>query len=129
MIMRRIITKLLIRVGSAKVRQATAKEHLPLIAYVERARRKQQNIKERAKLLALMGQKATDDGGETKDDSDSALSASDEDEVDKRMDSDSESDLSSSDDEDDDALARGMDQLQSSAKFDIPIVRDIPVLS
>ena len=55
MLTRRIVTKLLVRVGSQKVKQATAKEHLPLLFYVERCRRKRQNMKERAKLLALMG--------------------------------------------------------------------------
>lgn len=59
MTLRRIITKLLIRVGSAKVRAATAKEHLSLVSYVERARRKKINLKERAKLLALMGKKVS----------------------------------------------------------------------
>ena len=71
MTLRRIITKLLIRVGSAKVRAATAKEHLSLVSYVERARRKKLNLKERAKLLALMGKKVSQEDGRSKDDSDS----------------------------------------------------------
>ncbi len=40
MTLRRIITKLIIRVGEAKVKAATPKEHLNLVNYVERARRK-----------------------------------------------------------------------------------------
>lgn len=70
MTLRRIITKLIIRVGTAKVRAATAKEHLSLVTYVERARRKKQNIRERAKLLALMGKKAPIEGAK-KEESDS----------------------------------------------------------
>lgn len=71
MTLRRIITKLIIRVGTAKVRAATAKEHLSLVTYVERARRKKLNLKERAKLLALMGKKVTQEEGKKEDDSDS----------------------------------------------------------
>jgi hypothetical protein len=55
MTLRRIITKLIIRVGVEKLKQATVKDHHPLIAYVERIRRKKQNVKERARLLALLG--------------------------------------------------------------------------
>jgi hypothetical protein len=55
MTLRRIITKLIIRVGTDRVRQATAKEHIPLVSYVERCRRKKQNARERTKLLALLG--------------------------------------------------------------------------
>ena len=40
MTLRRIITKLIIRVGEAKVKAATPKEHLNLVNYVERVRRK-----------------------------------------------------------------------------------------
>lgn len=40
MTLRRIITKLIIRVGLAKVKAETGKEHLSLVTYVERARRK-----------------------------------------------------------------------------------------
>lgn len=61
MTLRRIITKLLIRVGSAKVRSATSKEHLPLVMYVERARRKKFNVKERARLLAMLGKKHSEE--------------------------------------------------------------------
>ena len=55
MTLRRIITKLIIRVGVEKLKQVTVKDHHPLIAYVERIRRKKQNVKERARLLALLG--------------------------------------------------------------------------
>jgi len=70
MTLRRIITKLIIRVGLAQVRAATSKEHLSLVTYVERARRKKQNIKERARLLALLGKKQSEEGGKKDDESD-----------------------------------------------------------
>lgn len=59
MTLRRIITKLIIRVGEAKVKAATPKEHLNLVNYVERARRKKLHLRERAKMLALLGRKQT----------------------------------------------------------------------
>jgi hypothetical protein len=110
MVMRRIVTKLIVRVGSQKVKQATAKEHLPLVLYVERCRRKRQNMKERAKLLALMGQKASLDGeaGDQDDDSDSDSSDGDHDK-DAQMASQSEGDSDQSDSEDDEANLKGMD--------------------
>jgi hypothetical protein len=40
MTLRRIITKLIIRVGLTKVKAETGKENLSLVTYVERARRK-----------------------------------------------------------------------------------------
>lgn len=77
MTLRRIITKLIIRVGAKSVRQATAKEHMSLVMYVERARRKKQNIKERARLLALMGKKVPLTGEEGKKDQSDSDSDSD----------------------------------------------------
>jgi hypothetical protein len=57
-------------VGLAQVRAATAKELLSFVTYVERARRKKQNIKERARLLALLGKKQSEEGGKKDDESD-----------------------------------------------------------
>jgi hypothetical protein len=71
MTLRRIITKLIIRVGTAKVRANTSKEHMSLVTYVERARRKKINIKERARLLALMGKKPTEESKKEDETSDS----------------------------------------------------------
>lgn len=124
MTLRRIITKLIIRVGTAKVRFATAKEHLSLVTYVERARRKKLNIKERAKMLVLMGKKVEAEEGK-KVDSDSDSDSDPDDKNDQQMESDL-SDDSSDESEDED---RGQDLLQSSRKLDIPVVRDIPILS
>lgn len=50
MIIRRILNKLIVRVGVATVLACTAKEHHKLIHYIERLRRKQKNAKERLKF-------------------------------------------------------------------------------
>lgn len=47
MIIRRILNKLIARVGLQIVLQCTAKEHHALINYIERARRKVKNAKQR----------------------------------------------------------------------------------
>jgi hypothetical protein len=126
MTLRRIITKLIIRVGTDRVRQATAKEHIPLVSYVERCRRKKQNARERTKLLALLGQKLKSKDEQKEDESE--LDSDSEGEVmpnDQALDSDS-SDYSDSESDDD---VTGTDQLQSSVKLDIPVVYDIPIVS
>lgn len=128
MTLRRIITKLIIRVGLAQVRAATAKEHISLVTYVERARRKKQNIKERARLLALLGKKQTEEGGKKDDESD-LDSDSDPEEIVQPHADDSQSDDSEDSSDSDEDDNRGTDLLQSSTKIDIPIVRDIPILS
>ena len=51
MIIRRILNKLISRVGLQMVLQCTAKEHHALINYIERARRKRLNAKQRAQFL------------------------------------------------------------------------------
>lgn len=61
MVIRKILAKLISRVGLAQVKSATTKEHQKLIAYIEREKRKRVNAKERVKLLALMGQEAAED--------------------------------------------------------------------
>jgi hypothetical protein len=122
MTLRRIITKLIIRVGDAKVKAATPKEHLSLVNYVERARRKKLHLRERAKMLALLGKKQTvvDKKGLESEDSDS------DPEMGKADDSQSDDSDESSDSDDEQT---GTDALQSSLRLDIPIVRDIPILS
>ncbi len=50
MVIRRILNKLIVRVGVATVLACTAKEHHKLIHYTERARRKIKNAKERTKF-------------------------------------------------------------------------------
>ena len=126
MTLRRIITKLIIRVGLAKVKGSTTKEHLPLVMYVERARRKKQNLKERARLLAMLG-KGHIEEKKSREQSDSD-SESEEEQKMKGVDDGSESEDSDSESESDEE-AQGTDLLQSSNRFDIPTVRDIPIVS
>jgi hypothetical protein len=93
---------LIARVGLQKVKKAVSKEHLPLVTAVERHRRKKANLKERAKLLALMGKKAPEERDGTRDQSDSESSQEeDEDDAIKGAhgSDDSESDESDSDTE------------------------------
>lgn len=52
MIIRRILNKLISRVGLPMVLQCTAREHHALINYIERARRKAKNAKQRQQFAA-----------------------------------------------------------------------------
>ena len=53
---RKLIGKLLKKIGHAAVKKLTPVKHMPLIEYIERARRKRTNKAKRNKLLALLGQ-------------------------------------------------------------------------
>jgi hypothetical protein len=55
MVIRRILNKLIVRVGVPTVLACTAKEHHKLIHYTERARRKIKNAKERTKFAIASG--------------------------------------------------------------------------
>ena len=55
MTIRKILNKLISRVGVATIIACTAKEHQKLIHYIERLRRKQKNAKERNKFSASQG--------------------------------------------------------------------------
>ena len=102
MLIRKILAKLISRVGLAQVKSATTKEHQKLIAYIEREKRKRVNAKERVKLLALMGQEgAEDDPIDGPDDHQASESEENEDiaEKNKKRESDSESDSEDSDEE------------------------------
>ena len=94
--------------------------------YVERARRKKQNVKERARLLAMLG-KSPQEEKKTQEQSDSDTVSEEEQKM-KGVDDGSESENSDSESESEDE-GQGTDLLQSSNRFDIPIVRDIPVVS
>ncbi len=100
---------------------------MSLVTYVERARRKKINMKERARLLALMGKKPTQE--DKKEDETSDSDSDPEEQTVKNADADSQSDESDDSSDSDDDNIGGTDQLQSSHKLDIPIVRDIPILS
>ena len=60
MIIRRILSKLIVRVGLPTVLACTKREHHKLIDYIERARRKQKNAKERQKFLLNKGKEVLD---------------------------------------------------------------------
>lgn len=55
MMIRRILGKLIARVGLQAVTRATSKENQKLIDYIERARRKRKNATERTRMLHLLG--------------------------------------------------------------------------
>jgi len=54
-LVRKLLGKLLKKIGIAAVKKLTPVKHLPLIDYIERARRKRANKTKRNKLLALLG--------------------------------------------------------------------------
>lgn len=54
-LVRKLLGKLLKKIGIAAVKKLTPVKHLPLIDYIERARRKRANKAKRNKLLALLG--------------------------------------------------------------------------
>lgn len=134
MMIRKILNKLIARIGVTAVTSMTSPKHQKLIKYVERARKKVVNARQRKNLLALIGEE--DNGNKevkTQGDSDSDIEDfSDDNSGNERM-SDQEMnhdsiESESESDEEEDELA-GTDALQSSAAFDIPYVAGIPVFS
>lgn len=79
MVIRKILAKLISRVGLAQVKSATTKEHQKLISYIEREKRKRINAKERVKLMALMGREGNGEEDEIEGGVDQNASDSDED--------------------------------------------------
>ena len=59
MMIRRILNKLIARIGVDIVMAVTSPKHQKLIKYVERARKKVVNARQRTKLLALIGEEDT----------------------------------------------------------------------
>ena len=55
LLVRKIVSKLIRRCGVNHVRKLMPEHHRPMIAYLEKAKRKKMNKKQREKLLALMG--------------------------------------------------------------------------
>lgn len=140
MIIRRILGKLIARVGLASVTKATSKENQSLIHYIERARRKRHNAKERQRLLSLLGKdpeaKNDDPAVVAQDQSDSDFEHEsgqgseggmdvDDGNID---DSEGSEDDSDSDSEREDNR-QGVDKLQATYGIDIPIADNIPVVS
>ena len=137
MVIRKILAKLISRVGLPQVKSATTKEHQKLIAYIEREKRKRVNAKERVKLLALMGQEAAEDdqidmneeqqGSESEGENNEHMTDR------QKGESDSESDDSEASDEEATLdNQNGKDRLAGAMlpyQIDIPMSRNIPVVS
>ena len=73
MILRKILNKLIARVGVTQVMAVTSPKHQKLIRYVERARKKVLNQRQRQKLLALIGEEDKEKDAKRGDDSDSDI--------------------------------------------------------
>jgi hypothetical protein len=135
-IIRKLLGKLLKKLGPSYVKKATPTKHVPLIDYIERARRKRINKANRLKLLALLGK----DTEETKspsagkkveeDDSEDELESADEEEheVEEHFSDDSDDSSSGDDDSDAEDAKAGGDTLMTDT-LDIPRVDNIPVVS
>jgi hypothetical protein len=126
-LIRRIVSKLMFRVGPGQVKKHTLKEHQPLMAHIEKERRKKKNAAERKRLLAELkiNEKKNSSAIAQLTEKDNAV------EIEDNESGDDESDEELSDmEEDQNAPARsGLDRLASSSKFDIPRASDIPVVS
>lgn len=130
LLVRRVVVRLIRRCGINYVRKAMPESHRPMIAYLEKEKRKKMNKKQREKLLALMGgeteQPAMQDGDEAPGSSDE--SSDEEDNTLQRLPEDVDSDEDASDDGSDYNDGNGADILPTSA-MDIPRVDDIPIVS
>jgi hypothetical protein len=134
-IIRKLLGKLLKKLGPSYVKKATPPKHVPLIDYIERARRKRINKANRMKLLALLGkdtdETTTPNAGKKveEDDSEDELESADEEEheVEEHFSDDSD-DSSSGDESDNEDAKAGADMLMTDTA-DIPRVDNIPVVS
>jgi len=139
---RRIVSKLIKRCGAAFVNRTTPEYHRPMIAYIEKLKRKKINKIQKEKLLALIGGKDVGDGDEAVRSGANANDSSDEssdDDQQVRGDGASgamqankagpDADMSDSDSEDDDVAAGPGTDLLQAPELDIPRVDDIPVVS
>lgn len=100
LLVRKIVSKMIRRCGVPFVNRTMPESHRPMIAYLEREKRKKMNKKEKERLLALMGTVTTKEEGAKEDDDDSSDDTSDE-EKDKNVqeEADSEEELDDLDDE------------------------------
>jgi len=109
------------------VKKHTLKEHQPLMAHIEKERRKKKNAAERKRLLAELkiNEKKNSSAIAQLTEKDNEV------EIEDNESGDDESDEELSDmEEDQNAPVRsGLDRLASSSKFDIPRASDIPVVS
>jgi hypothetical protein len=131
-LLRKLVGKLLKKMGIAQLKRITPAKHHALIDYVERARRKRENKKKRAKLLALLGKPEEEEHKDSKTSAEAGDSDSDdemdsvEDEAEERYSDDGEDD--SEDESSDEEEVGGTDALMTDG-LDIPRVDDIPVVS
>jgi len=58
-IIRKLLGKLLKKLGPVYVKKVTPVKHVPLVDYIERARRKRANKSKKLKLMALLGKDVT----------------------------------------------------------------------
>lgn len=138
-LIRKLCGKFLRKLGSQYVRKITPQKHIPLLDYIERARRKRENKAKKAKLMALLGKEEAPEvaatqakAGEDSDSDDEMDSGDDQhagaDAEEKFSDngSDDESGSDSESEEEDDV--RGADMLMTDG-VDIPRVDNIPIVS
>lgn len=152
LLLRKVITKLLKRCGTQLISALLPPAHRPIITYIERVQRKQQNKVEKAKLRALLGSSLPDSETQKSaiDDLDESSSDESGDEVvDQQvggpegrehlgeMEDDvamgegavgGEEEDDSEEEQDDGVGQAGGDRLQATG-IDIPRVDDIPVVS
>ena len=75
-LVKKIIGKLIRKVGSKEVKKAVPEKERPLVEWIERERRKRENKRKRERLLALLGQGKSEEaaklvnGAESSDDDD-----------------------------------------------------------
>lgn len=128
-IIKKILSKLIKKMGLAYVKQITPENHHSLISYVERVKRKRLNKQKRERLLALLGQEETKEAkdAEMKSEDTDSSSASEQgyDEDDGEH---GENYSLNSESESDDEEVKGGDTLMTD-DIDIPRVDDIPVVS
>lgn len=142
-LIRKLLGKLLKKLGTAAVKKVTPLRHQPLIDYIERARRKRTNKAKRVKLLALLGQDTAEAvPTQTKKPSAAAVDSESEDElesedehadIEEHFSDEDEGDSvdgeSSSDEEsEEEEVQGGTDHLMTDT-IDIPRVDNIPVVS
>jgi len=109
LLVRKIIGKMIRRCGVTFVTRTMPESHRPMIAYMEREKRKKMNKKEKERLLALMGTVTKTEEGAKEDEDDSSESSDEDQDKNAQEEPDSEEEL---DDLDGDySGARGNDQL------------------
>lgn len=133
-LIKKLVGKLIKKVGSQQIRKAVPSKHHALLDYIERARRKRMNKAKRSKLMALLGRSEEEVKEAIKEESDSEseeeeeMGAGEDAEMEEHFESDSDEGLPSSDEEEEEEAKRGADLLATGG-IDIPRVDNIPVVS